>query len=167
MHLTSRGTIAYARCDDIIVMVCGPRPWSDEEWSEYLVAARRLTDEGAGGGSLTYMGGVSPTASQRRVSVEAARGVDSTHLRYGVLTESAINRAVVNSTALIFKLRGVGELRAFKPSEHAAACAWLNERGHCDPTEVARLLNAGMRLVGYPEQMILRAFLEQSEVAPP
>jgi hypothetical protein len=166
MQVTSLGSIAYARCGDIIVQVCGPRPWTDEEWHEYLRTALRMAEDGARHGSLTYMGGVSPTASQRRVSVEAARGSDWTQLRYGVLTESAINRAVVNSTALIFKLSGGAELRAFKPSEHATACAWLNERGHCDPAEVAQLLAKGMRLVGYPEALIRRAVSEQVEAQP-
>ena len=106
---------------------------SDDDWQIYLDALRANQD--AIEAQLIVTDGGSPTAAQRRASLEYARGFALP--ASAVLTSSVLVRGVVSALSWFMKDR----IRAFAPGEFEEACAFIGAA-----SESTRLREAAARL---------------------
>jgi hypothetical protein len=107
---------------------------SDDDWQLYLDALR--VNRHAIGAQLIVTDGGSPTAAQRRASLEHARGFALPSS--AVLTSSVLVRGVVSALSWFMKDR----IRAFAPNEFDEACVFI---GATAETAVLREVAARLR----------------------
>ncbi|MET0594743.1 MAG: hypothetical protein ABW133_18725 [Polyangiaceae bacterium] len=116
--LTPKKHIAVELVGRTLVVVHDAMHPSDGDWQIYLDALRTHRD--AIEAQLIVTDGGSPTAAQRRASLEYARGrpLPAT----AVLTSSVLVRGVVSALSWFMKER----IRAFAKTEMSDACAFID-----------------------------------------
>lgn len=140
------GKVALAYIDDVAIMITRIDKWSDSDVITLLEESARIGNRVTAPAAITHFMGetLGGAASQRKMIVEwmAKNNIDPTP-RTITLTDSALMRAALLAYSWLTKT----EMKAFAPTDLAAACTWLTNGLNTDATEVRTAVEACYKLV--------------------
>jgi hypothetical protein len=125
-HHSSDSLLHWGREGSLFIVACALPTWSDEAWKQTLAGSLDLERHLGGPATrvLSYFPDGTPSAAQRRMSVEATQKSRLAD-RVALLSDSALTRGAF--TAIQWMLGQQTLHKAFTPRDVRPAIAWLAE----------------------------------------